>query len=168
MPSELKKLPIGIQSFQDIIEKGFLYVDKTRYINNLLASGKGAYFLSRPRRFGKSLLVSTLEAIFKNKRHLFKGLWLDSSEYVWEEFPVIKFDMSTVSKKTNLTLDQALKEAVNDNAILEGISLEDKEPERMFQLLIRALAKKYNQQVVILIDEYDDPIIKHINDSIVV
>ena len=165
MPSELKKLPIGIQSFQDIIEKGFLYVDKTRYINNLLASGKGAYFLSRPRRFGKSLLVSTLEAIFKNKRHLFKGLWLDSSEYVWEEFPVIKFDMSTVSKKTNLTLDQALKEAVNDNAILEGISLEDKEPERMFQLLIRALAKKYNQQVVILIDEYDDPIIKHINDS---
>ena len=164
MPSELKKLPIGIQSFQDIIEKGFLYVDKTKYINNLLASGKGAYFLSRPRRFGKSLLVSTLEAIFKNKRSLFKGLWLDSSEYVWEEFPVIKIDMSSVSKKTNLTLNQALKEAVNDNAILEGISLEDKEPERMFQLLIRALAKKYNQQVVILIDEYDDPIIKHIND----
>jgi hypothetical protein len=164
MHSELKKLPIGIQSFQDIIEKGFLYVDKTKYINNLLVSGKGAYFLSRPRRFGKSLLVSTLEAIFKNKRHLFKGLWLDSSEYVWEEFPVIKIDMSTVSKKTNLTLDQALKEAVNDNAIFEGISLEDKEPERMFQLLIRALAKKYNQQVVILIDEYDDPIIKHIND----
>ena len=164
MHSELKKLPIGIQSFQDIIEKGFLYVDKTKYINNLLASGKGAYFLSRPRRFGKSLLVSTLEAIFKNKRHLFKGLWLDSSEYVWEEFPVIKIDMSSVSKKTNLTLNQALKEAVNDNAILEGISLEDKEPERMFQLLIRALAKKYNQQVVILIDEYDDPIIKHIND----
>jgi hypothetical protein len=164
MHSELKKLPIGIQSFQDIIEKGFLYVDKTKYINNLLASGKGAYFLSRPRRFGKSLLVSTLEAIFKNKRHLFKGLWLDSSEYVWEEFPVIKIDMSAVSKKTNITLNQALKEAVNDNAISEGISLEDKEPERMFQLLIRALAKKYNQQVVILIDEYDDPIIKHIND----
>jgi hypothetical protein len=164
MPSELKKLPIGIQSFQDIIEKGFLYVDKTKYINNLLVSGKGAYFLSRPRRFGKSLLVSTLEAIFKNKRHLFKGLWLDSSEYIWEEFPVIKIDMSSVSKKTNVTLNQALKEAVNDNAIREGITLEEKEPERMFQLLIQALVKKYNQQVVILIDEYDDPIIKHIND----
>ena len=164
MYSELKKLPIGIQSFEQLIREGALYVDKTKNIYEILKPGFGAYFLSRPRRFGKSLLVSTLEAIFKNKRHLFKGLWLDSSEYVWEEFPVIKIDMSSVSKKTNVTLNQALKEAVNDNALREGITLEEKEPERMFQLLIQALVKKYNQQVVILIDEYDDPIIKHIND----
>jgi hypothetical protein len=165
MPSELKKLPIGIQSFQDIIEKGFLYVDKTKYINNLLVSGKGAYFLSRPRRFGKSLLVSTLEAIFKNKRHLFKGLWLDSSEYVWEEFPVIKIDMSSVEKSTSERLYSGLRSAVIANAIREGINLdENKGPSLLFQELIQALVKKYNQQVVILIDEYDDPIIKHIND----
>jgi hypothetical protein len=165
MHSELKKLPIGIQSFQDIIEKGFLYVDKTKYINNLLVSGKGAYFLSRPRRFGKSLLVSTLEAIFKNKRHLFKGLWLDSSEYVWEEFPVIKFDMSTVEKSTSERLYSGLRSAIIANAIKEGINLdENKGPSLLFQELIHALVKKYNQQVVILIDEYDDPIIKHIND----
>ena len=164
MYSELKKLPIGIQSFEQLIREGALYVDKTKNIYEILKPGFGAYFLSRPRRFGKSLLVSTLEAIFKNKRHLFKGLWLDSSEYVWEEFPVIKIDMSSVSKKTNVTLNQALKEAVNDNALREGISLEENEPERMFQLLIQALVKKYSQQVVILIDEYDDPIIKHIND----
>jgi hypothetical protein len=165
MPSERKKLPIGIQSFQDIIEKGFLYVDKTKYINNLLVSGKGAYFLSRPRRFGKSLLVSTLEAIFKNKRHLFKGLWLDSSEYVWEEFPVIKIDMSTVEKSTSERLYSGLRSAVIANAISEGINLdENKGPSLLFQELIQALVRKYNQQVVILIDEYDDPIIKHIND----
>jgi hypothetical protein len=164
MHSELKKLPIGIQSFEQLIREGAVYVDKTKNIYEILKPGFGAYFLSRPRRFGKSLLVSTLEAIFKNKRHLFKGLWLDSSDYVWEEFPVIKIDMSSVSKKTNVTLNQALKEAVNDNALREGITLEDKEPERMFQLLIHALVKKYNQQVVILIDEYDDPILKHIND----
>ena len=165
MHLELKKLPIGIQSFQDIIEKGFLYVDKTKYINNLLVSGKGAYFLSRPRRFGKSLLVSTLEAIFKNKRHLFKGLWLDSSEYVWEEFPVIKIDMSTVEKSTSERLYSGLRSAVIANAIKEGINLdENKGPSLLFQELIQALVKKYNQQVVILIDEYDDPIIKHIND----
>ncbi len=165
MNSELKKLPIGIQSFQDIIEKGFLYVDKTKYINNLLASGKGAYFLSRPRRFGKSLLVSTLEAIFKNKRHLFKGLWLDSSEYVWEEFPVIKIDMSAVEKSTSEKLYSGLRSAVIANAIKEGINLdENKGPSLLFQELIQALVRKYNQQVVILIDEYDDPIIKHIND----
>ncbi|NBW00067.1 MAG: hypothetical protein EBR67_11310, partial [Proteobacteria bacterium] len=165
MHLELKKLPIGIQSFQDIIEKGFLYVDKTKYINNLLASGKGAYFLSRPRRFGKSLLVSTLEAIFKNKRSLFKGLWLDSSEYVWEEFPVIKIDMSTVEKSTSERLYSGLRSAVIANAIKEGINLdENKGPSLLFQELIQALVRKYNQQVVILIDEYDDPIIKHIND----
>ena len=164
MHSELKKLPIGVQSFEQLIREGAVYVDKTKNIYEILKPGFGAYFLSRPRRFGKSLLVSTLEAIFKNKRHLFKGLWLDSSDYAWEEFPVIKIDMSSVSKKTNVTLNQALKEAVNDNALREGITLEDKEPERMFQLLIHALAKKYNQQVVILIDEYDDPILKHIND----
>ncbi|NBV99536.1 MAG: AAA family ATPase [Proteobacteria bacterium] len=164
MHSERKKLPIGIQSFEQLIREGAVYVDKTKNIYEILKPGFGAYFLSRPRRFGKSLLVSTLEAIFKNKRHLFKGLWLDSSDYVWEEFPVIKIDMSSVSKKTNVTLNQALKEAVNDNALREGITLEDKEPERMFQLLIHALVKKYNQQVVILIDEYDDPILKHIND----
>ncbi|MFM7458210.1 MAG: AAA family ATPase, partial [bacterium] len=165
MPSELKKLPIGIQSFQDIIEKGFLYVDKTKYINNLLVSGKGAYFLSRPRRFGKSLLVSTLEAIFKNKRHLFKGLWLDSSEYVWEEFPVIKFDMSAVEKSTSEKLYSGLRSVLMTHAINEGINLdENKGASLLFQELIQALAKKYNQQVVILIDEYDDPIIKHIND----
>jgi hypothetical protein len=164
MHSELKKLPIGVQSFEQLIREGAVYVDKTKNVYEILKPGFGAYFLSRPRRFGKSLLVSTLEAIFKNKRHLFKGLWLDSSDYVWEEFPVIKFDMSSVSKKTNITLNQALKETVNDNALREGITLEDKEPERMFQLLIHALVKKYNQQVVILIDEYDDPILKHIND----
>ena len=80
------------------------------------ASSSGKYFLSRPRRFGKSLLVSTLEAIFKNKRELFKGLWLDSSEYAWKEFPVIKFDMSTVVQKTYIELIVGLKDAVKDNA----------------------------------------------------
>ena len=165
MPSELKKLPIGIQSFEQLIREGALYVDKTKNIYEILKPGFGAYFLSRPRRFGKSLLVSTLEAIFKNKRHLFKGLWLDSSEYVWEEFPVIKIDMSAVEKSTSEKLYSGLRSAVIANAIKEGINLdENKGPSLLFQELIQALVRKYNQQVVILIDEYDDPIIKHIND----
>jgi hypothetical protein len=165
MHSELKKLPIGIQSFEQLIREGALYVDKTKNIYEILKPGFGAYFLSRPRRFGKSLLVSTLEAIFKNKRHLFKGLWLDSSEYVWEEFPVIKIDMSTVEKSTSERLYSGLRSAVMANAIREGINLdENKGASLLFQELIHALVKKYNQQVVILIDEYDDPIIKHIND----
>ena len=122
-------------------------------------------FLSRPRRFGKSLLVSTLEAIFKNKRYLFKGLWLDSFEYIWEEFPVIKIDMSAVEKSSSERLYLGLKSAVLANASKEEINLdENKAPSLLFQELISALVKKYNQQVVILIDEYDDPIIRHIND----
>ena len=112
MSSQQKKLPIGIQSFEKLINEGAVYVDKTKYIYELLKLGFGAYFLSRPRRFGKSLLVSTLEAIFKNKRELFKGLWLDSSEYAWKEFPVIKFDMSTVAQKTDIELIVGLKDAV--------------------------------------------------------
>ncbi|MFM7458701.1 MAG: AAA family ATPase, partial [bacterium] len=163
MPSEQKKLPIGIQSFEKLINEGAVYVDKTKYIYELLKSGFGAYFLSRPRRFGKSLLVSTLEAIFKNKRSLFKGLWLDSSEYAWKEFPVIKFDMSVVPQKTDLELIVGLKDAVKDNAKNEQIVLEESDsPGRMFQSLIHALVKKYGEKVVVLIDEYDDPIIKHV------
>jgi len=159
----LKKLPIGIQSFSDIIEKGFIYVDKTEYIYDLLKSGKGAYFLSRPRRFGKSLLVSTLEAIFKNKKILFKDLWITSSEYVWEEYPVIKIDMSAIPKDTDAELIEGLKNAILDNALEAGVKVDEASPERMFQLLIRELVKKFNKQAVILIDEYDDPIIRHIS-----
>ena len=163
MSSQQKKLPIGIQSFEKLINEGAVYVDKTKYIYELLKLGFGAYFLSRPRRFGKSLLVSTLEAIFKNKRELFKGLWLDSSEYAWKEFPVIKFDMSTVAQKTDLELIVGLKDAVKDNAKNEQIVLEESDsPSRMFQSLIHALVKKYGEKVVVLIDEYDDPIIKHV------
>ncbi|MFM7458597.1 MAG: AAA family ATPase, partial [bacterium] len=88
MASKLKDLPIGVQTFREMIESKFLYVDKTREIYDLVSKPKAAYFLSRPRRFGKSLLVSTLEAIFKNERELFKGLWLDSSDYEWREYPV--------------------------------------------------------------------------------
>jgi hypothetical protein len=163
MSSQQKKLPIGIQSFEKLINEGAVYVDKTKYIYELLKLGFGAYFLSRPRRFGKSLLVSTLEAIFKNKRELFKGLWLDSSEYAWKEFPVIKFDMSTVAQKTDIELIVGLKDAVKDNAKNEQIVLEESDsPGRMFQSLIHALVKKYGEKVVVLIDEYDDPIIKHV------
>jgi len=81
----LKKLPIGKQTFSEIIEENNLYIDKTAYIYELLSSGAKAFFLSRPRRFGKSLLISTLEAIFKNQRTLFKGLWIDNSEYSREK-----------------------------------------------------------------------------------
>ena len=88
----MKKLPIGIQPFEKIIEQELLYIDKTKYIYELVSPG-GVYFLSRPRRFGKSLLLSTLEALYLGKKELFKGLYI-YDKLKWEIHPVIKLDMS--------------------------------------------------------------------------
>ncbi|RKY33948.1 MAG: AAA family ATPase, partial [Candidatus Omnitrophota bacterium] len=85
----MQGLPIGIQTFEKIVRGGYLYIDKTEYLYNLITKGS-VYFLSRPRRFGKSLLISTLNEIFKGNKELFKGLWIDKSDYVWQEYPVIR------------------------------------------------------------------------------
>jgi hypothetical protein len=90
----LKPLPVGIQTFRDLIEGGFLYIDKTHHIYEMIRYSKGVYFLSRPRRFGKSLLISTLDEIFSGRRERFKGLWLYDSPYQWQRHPVIRFDFS--------------------------------------------------------------------------
>ena len=90
----MKFLPIGIQTFDHLIEGNYVYVDKTAHIRELLRPFKGMYFLSRPRRFGKSLLITTLKAIFEGKRALFEGLAIAHSDYEWQEHPVIHIDMS--------------------------------------------------------------------------
>ncbi|MFM7458803.1 MAG: AAA family ATPase, partial [bacterium] len=163
MASKLKDLPIGVQTFREMIESKFLYVDKTREIYDLVSKPKAAYFLSRPRRFGKSRLVSTLEAIFKNQRELFKGLWLDSSDYEWREYPVIKLDVSAVDKNSVEELREGLKRLLVKIAAKYEIKLENLSPSAMLSDLISELAKKHGSKVVVLVDEYDDPIIKHIS-----
>ncbi|MEB3315613.1 MAG: AAA family ATPase, partial [Candidatus Melainabacteria bacterium] len=163
MASKLKDLPIGVQTFREMIESSFLYVDKTREIYDLVSKPKAAYFLSRPRRFGKSLLVSTLEAIFRNERELFKGLWLDSSDYEWGEYPVIKLDISAVDKNSVEELRDGLKRLLVKIAAKYEIKLENLSPSAMLSDLISELAKKHGSKVVVLVDEYDDPIIKHIS-----
>lgn len=165
MTSKLKNLPVGVQTFSEIIEGSFVYVDKTKEIYDLISRPKGAYFLSRPRRFGKSLLVSTLESIFRNERELFKGLWIDSSDYEWSEYPVIKLDISAVDKNTVDELKNGLKRLLIKVAAKYDISLENLSPSEMFSDLISALSEKYKKKVVVLIDEYDDPIIKHLAKS---
>ena len=89
----IQKLPVGIQDFEKLRTENYVYVDKTQLLYQMITQGE-VYFLSRPRRFGKSLLVSTLHAIFRGKRHLFKDLWIDQSDYTWEQHPVIWLDMS--------------------------------------------------------------------------
>ena len=162
----MQKLPIGIQNFEAIRKEDFVYVDKTKHLLNLVKK-TGNYFLSRPRRFGKSLTLSTLEAMFKGKAELFKGLYAE--EWVKEQAkhpnPVIKLDMSVLSQykdgeELNRAIINYLVRYYIKNYELD-ISVQDSSGD-VFLDVINELYKK-NGQVVLLIDEYDKPITDNIN-----
>jgi hypothetical protein len=156
----LRKYPIGQQDFRGIIQGGFVYVDKTRLIHTLIESGK-YYFLSRPRRFGKSLLLSTIEEIFRGSRDLFKGLWI-VDHWDWDQkYPVIHISFSNIGVQT-LGLEKAIFEGIGENAERLGISLTKTTIDLQFKELVQKVAG--NSKVVILIDEYDKPIIDNLDD----
>ena len=142
MLPEPKKLPIGIQSFEKLILENTIYVDKTKYIYELIKNGFGNYFFSRPRRFGKSLLISTLEGIFSNRRELFKGLWIDSSDYQWKAYPVIKISFTAIESDSAHNLKQGLIKSLLEIAESHELKLSlDSSPERLFRHLIKALPR---------------------------
>lgn len=155
------KLPIGIQDFEKIIANKLTYVDKTQLIYQLI-SRYDPYFLSRPRRFGKSLLISTLHAIFSGRRDLFKGLWIDYSDWDWVAHPIIRLDMSTINNKTPEMFELDLIRALNDIASQCHISLTGASVANCLENLIRQMS--VNRDLVILIDEYDKPLIDNIED----
>lgn len=155
----MRKYPIGQQDFRGIIEGGFVYVDKTRLIHTLIESGK-YYFLSRPRRFGKSLLLSTIEEIFNGSKELFQELWIGNN-WVWEQkHPVIHISFSDIGVQT-LGLEQAIFEGLGENAKRLGVSLTKTTIDLQLKELIQKVAG--NSKVVILIDEYDKPIIDNLD-----
>ncbi len=159
----LKDLPIGTQTFSDIIQGNFVYVDKTKYLSELLHPEKATYFLSRPRRFGKSLTISTLEAIFLGKRDLFKELYIDSTGYDWKIHPVIRIDMSKAGKSCGDELIEFLIEQIRVIANQYKVPFSDDIRFSIcFERLIRELSKQ--GKVVILIDEYDKPIIEYLTE----
>ena len=156
------KLPIDLQSFEIIREEGFLYVDKTRYIHRMLEEGR-YYFLARPRRFGKTLMVSTLRNLFAGHRALFKDLWIDThGNWTWEMFPVILLDFNAVSHDTPENFKEGLTDRLNRIAEEFGVKSGTHLLKERFQELILALYKKAGRPVVFLIDEYDKPIIDHL------
>lgn len=160
----LKRLPIGRQSIEFILQNNYLYVDKTEDIYRLITNSGGVYFLSRPRRFGKSLLISTLEQIFLGNKGLFKDLWIYRSDYNWHEHPVIRLDMSKVASNSLNRINIKLNFVLNNIARLHGVSLEAELPELKFEELIYKLYEVTGKAVVILIDEYDKPILDNIGD----
>ncbi len=150
--------PIGMQTFSKIIEEGYDYVDKTSYIKPLLKQGQ-FIFLSRPRRFGKSLLISTLEAYFKGKRELFKGLAADSMDLDWTPSPVLRFDFNAEDYSNEEGLNSILNLHLKRYEKEYGITdIADTNAGR-FAVLIERVAISTGRKVVILIDEYDKPLI---------
>lgn len=160
--AKFKRLPIGIQTFSTIIEEDYIYVDKTKHMYDLISTGS-RYFFSRPRRFGKSLLVSTLAELFRGNRKLFKNLWIDGSDYQWSEHQVIELSFSALAHNTGQELQADLVWKVEQIAVVHGIDLSHAPSlQTKFYLLIEQLSKK--AKVVLLIDEYDYPILSNIND----
>ena len=151
-------LPIGIQDFEDLRRRNCIYVDKTSLIYKLATEGK-PYFLSRPRRFGKSLLLSTMEAYFLGKKELFKGLALEKLEKDWTEYPVIKISFGLNSYENNDRLKARLESIVAENEAKFKIEKQSEDPAERFANIIHSVTNKTGKQVVILIDEYDKPIL---------
>ncbi len=155
----MKKLPIGIQSIREILEEGQAYVDKTEFALNLIRGGKH-YFLSRPRRFGKSLFVNTLEEIFRGHKALFEGLKIYQSDYDWQEHPVLHFDFTRIESRSPLQFENALKRKLQSMATLFDEVIDAPTIQEGLEALVALLSKR--NRVVVLVDEYDSAIINNL------
>jgi len=166
-----RKLPIGIQSFKDLREKEFLYVDKTEYVFRLAGESK-VYFLSRPRRFGKSLLLSTLEAYFLGQKDLFKGLAIEKLEEaekekraIWQEYPVFYLDFNAKNYINTQSLYELLDTHLRKWEDRFAVQKQEKSPESRFKEIIEHIYEKTGKQVVVLVDEYDKPLLETVSDN---
>ncbi|MCQ2218617.1 MAG: ATP-binding protein [Paludibacteraceae bacterium] len=158
------KFPIGIQTFEKIIEGGYVYVDKTDLVYKLVSSGE-YYFLSRPRRFGKSLLTTTLESYFLGKKELFKGLAIDSLETEWIEYPVFHLDFSGNKYVKENELDSVVNLFLEKCESKYGSNASEVTFGSRFQGVIQRAYEKTGKKVVILVDEYDKPLTDTIGDT---
>ncbi|WP_300427832.1 ATP-binding protein [uncultured Parabacteroides sp.] len=156
-----KIYPIGIQNFEKIRRDGYFYVDKTALVYQLAKSGS-YYFLSRPRRFGKSLLLSTLEAYFEGKKELFAGLAIEELEKNWERYPVLHLDLNTQEYNSVDSLKEKLNIALTEWEKECGSEPAEKSLSTRFEGIIKRTSRKMGQRVVILIDEYDKPMLQAI------
>lgn len=159
----MKSLPIGQQSIEKILKNDYTYVDKTGILYELIKK-PDYFFFSRPRRFGKSLTCSTLEAIFQGRKELFEGLAISTLSYDWKKYPIIRLDFSGIDHETPTEFRVALLELINDMAEQNQIIIKSKLLKSAFRQLIVELANKLGP-VVIIIDEYDKPILDHINNK---
>ena len=158
MAQDLIKYPIGIQNFESIRREGYTYIDKTDLIWELCNRGR-YYFLGRPRRFGKSLLISTLEAYLEGKRELFKGLAIEKLEKEWKQYPILHIDLNAKQYNSRESLIEILNMHLERWEAQYGCEkYKDRSPEERFIHVIEAANKQTGMSVVILVDEYDKPL----------
>ena len=163
--SNSRLLPIGIQSFEKLRSEGFLYVDKTALVYKL-ANSRLPYFLSRPRRFGKSLLLSTLEAYFQGKKELFKGLAIEQLEKDWKEYPVLHLDLNAEKYDSRKALESILERQLKGWEELYETGGEGITHSGRFMTVIRKAYEKTGRRVVVLVDEYDKPMLRSMHDEV--
>lgn len=163
MASPLLRLPLDLATFRELREEGYLYVDKTQHAYKLLTTGR-KFFLSRPRRFGKSLFVSTLYDILQGNRDLFKGLWIDSSDYQWRPHGVIVFNFSSFKIQNETDLEKAIKNLLDKTARFYELNIvaPEEDPTLYLHYVVEALHKRFNR-IAVLIDEYDHPILQDLH-----
>ncbi|WDN88465.1 hypothetical protein BuS5_01433 [Desulfosarcina sp. BuS5] len=159
----MKKYPIGIQSFEKIRSSNFYYVDKTEFVYNLIKEESGYYFLSRPRRFGKSLFLDTLHQAFAGRKEYFKGLFLENNWNWDKQFPVLHISFGAGVLRDTDKLNSRFNYLLSRFAEEYKVELKEKNISDRFDELVRKIFKKQNRQVVILIDEYDKPILDNID-----
>ena len=169
-----RRLPISTQSFKQLRNDGDLYVDKTQYIEKLFSLGR-IFFLSRPHRFGKSLFLSTLRAYFEGRKELFEGLYIAEREEEiarwqkrepWEASPVLYFDLNAKDYESRDTLLRRLMAQLLEVEKRYDVENGGEDPEDRFIYLIKALYEKTGKQVVILVDEYDKPLLETVDDEV--
>lgn len=158
------KNPVGIQNFEDLRKEGYCYVDKTELMYQLVQSGK-YYFLSRPRRFGKSLLLSTIQAYFEGKKELFHGLAVEQLEQEWNTYPILHLDLNARKYDSAEALIAILNQYLESWETIYGDEKKDRAPEERFAYLIEKVSRTNGQQVVVLIDEYDKPMLQAIGNE---
>ena len=161
---QLKRLPVGIQTYSKIIEDNMLYIDKTEYIWKMIHLCN-YIFLSRPRRFGKSLLVSTLQAYFEGRKELFKGTYIDTVEQEWTEYPVLHFSMASGKHMEKDQLERYLLFILEENERRFGLCSDSKDANVRMKNLIANVYEKTGKKVVVLIDEYDAPLLDVVHED---
>ncbi|MEO1219052.1 MAG: AAA family ATPase [Bacteroidota bacterium] len=162
----MKKLPIGIQNLSEILEEAYVYIDKTGFAHQLIENGKH-YFLSRPRRFGKSLFLDTLAEIFKGHQALFTNCAIYHTDYAWIPYPVVAMSLYSIPCRTPLAFAAGLIRALQRIAYAHALTVEAPTAQEGLMALISQLYAKYDQRVVVLIDEYDKPIVTNLDNPAV-